>query len=269
MGALATSTKAAISMPAECERPSRRQSFRQRAKYYRATHIQRIEALQQMLCRRDAEYPGQFPARKCEANVTATCCNDDAIAAQHEAAIAILKAGNRTRQPTDAWAIGVEAPHGGAQTYVNTGVEQLGDRRIAGNEGFQHRRAVAHRRAEALAEVQRNVVAHGRGRHRVLIDQHDFDAEPRRLGRRGHTGGTSADDEELGGFLNRQPLAGYRFRIAEAAAHELTAAASRGDADAARRDAPCRSRYRSTSAQYQSLNRITSASASSLYGPGV
>lgn len=102
----------------------------------------------------------------------------------------------------------------------------------------------------------------------MLIHQHDFDAEARRLRRRGHTGGTSADDEELGGFLNRQPLAGYRFGIAEAAAHELTAA-SRGEADAPRRDAPCRSRYRSSSPQYQSVNRITSASASSLYGPGV
>ena len=221
-----------------------------------------------MLCRRDAEYAWQFPARECETHVTATCRDDDAIAAQHEAAIAILEAGNCARQPTDAWAIGIEAPHGGAQTHVNTGVEQVGDPGVAGNEGFQHRRAVARRRTEALAEVQRNVVAHDRGRHRILIDQHDFDAEPRRLGRRGHAGRTSADDEELGGFLNRQLLSGYRFRIAEAAAHELTAA-SRGGVDAPRRDAPCRSRYRSSSPQYQSVNRITNASASSLYGPGV
>jgi hypothetical protein len=55
--------------------------------------------------------------------------------------------------------------------------------------------------------VQRNVIAHDRGRHRVFIREHDLEAKPCCMGSSADTRRAGADHQKLAALLNRQRFA--------------------------------------------------------------
>ena len=102
--------------------------------------------------------------------------DDHLLRCQHPAALIVVQARHRPRQPAQARTIAVEAPAGRAEPEIDASLERRFDQRFGGDEGFHHGVAIARLRRHGLAEMQRHLVAHRRDRYRIFIDEDDRQA---------------------------------------------------------------------------------------------